>query len=487
MEKIEKEQPTKISSQPVVEKPQEIVLPTQQPLPTLAQHPGDPVKQPIILWAGAGNFFERIVNAGTFKHLLEDFGAHLTVIDIHPKEEIPAYKEIERQAPSKHSNIRYYQVSQAEQRRNLIYNRFAEKNRPFTHIYIATWPQAHLLSAVKYSSLCPGGDIIITKPLDLNIPMVKDLQEGVFPDLTSKVTVDDHYRNKGCVRELHRHLSSWITKNNQKLRGFRMWLVEPATIESENRLQALECGVIWDLATHLVSLIQLFFLDKPHIGLLGYTKGDPQKLHGVKLQIRKVLRKRYSGCELKTQATETLAVIEVAVTFQFQTYGREPWVDSEIPGILVVGKAATRGRDIVGPVKQIDFYFEGGPLNLNYNTGVIMPEIRGYNSDTSKENGFCQPVIELLTHTQRSVRREETKYGGSAPEPGRYHCGMSFEEAFQNVMLIDGVKNHQSGRNLLHSYNTGDDIHDMMSILIAQDFLEKEKNWMIERDFGKFI
>jgi len=264
-----------------------------------------------------------------------------------------------------------------------------------------------------------------------------------------------------------------------------MWLVEQADIESENRREALECGVIWDLATHLVSLIQLFFLDEPHIALLGYTHGDPEILRNVKLHIRKVLRMRYSGCELKTQTTETLAVIEVAVIFQFETYGHDPWVEAEIPGLLVVGKAARRGRDVEGSVKQIDFYFEGGPVNLNYNTGVIMPEIFGHNLSTEK--GFLWPVVELLTHTQRSVRKEETTYGISASEPGKYHCGMSFESSFQNLMLINEIKNHPSGRNLLHSYNIGDDIHDIMNNLIAQDFLEKERNWMIERDFGKFI
>ncbi len=417
--------------------------------------------------------------------MLERYDAHLTLIDIRPQKEIQAYEKIVCQAQSKHSNIRYYDVSQAKQRESLVYNRFGEKKQPFTHIYIATWPETHLLSAVKYSTLCHGGDIIITKPLDMNIPMVEDLQEEVFPDLTSKFTVDDHYRNKGYVRALHKCLPSWITKHTQKLRGFRMWLVEEKTIEKENRLQALECGVIWDLATHLVSLIQLFFLDNPHFALWGYTKGDPQKLHNVRLQVRKVLRKRYSGCELKTQEAETLAVIEVAVTFQFKTYGRDPWVEKEITGLLVVGKAASRGRDVEGPVKQIDFYFEGGPVNLNYNTGTLMPEIRGYNP--SEENGFFQPVIELLTHTQRRVRREAANYGVRLAEPGKYHCGMSFEESFQNVMLINEIKNHPSGRNLLHSYNVGVDIHDVMNDLIAQDFLEKEKNWMIERDYGKFI
>lgn len=489
MEKIEKEKIGKEKigkEESVVEQPQEVILPILQPLPALAQYPGHPVKQPIILWVGAGNFFERIVKAGTFQYLLENYGAHLTVIDIHPSEEIQAYKELEDQARSKPSNIRYYDVSQAKQREDLIYNRLVEKNQPFTHIYIATWPEAHLLSAVKYSTLCHGGDIIITKPLDMNIPMVENLQEGVFPDLISKFTVDDHYRNKGSVRALHECLPSWIRSKCGQLRGFRMWLVEEKTIEKENRLQALECGVIWDLATHLISFIQIFFLDKPHLALWGYTKGDSKKLRNVKLQIRKVLRKRYVGCELKTQNAETLAVIEVAVTFQFETYGHAPWVKMEIPGLLIVGKAATRGKGVIGSVKQIDFYFEGGPINLNYNNRNLTPEIHSYNPN--KENGFFQPVIELLTHTQRRVRKEAVNYGDIyLAEAGKYHCGMPFEEAYQNVMLINEIKNHPSGRNLLQSYDTGADIHDVMNGLIAQDFLEKEKNWMIERHYGNFI
>lgn len=447
-----------------------------EPQSTLAQYPGERVENPVVLWVGAGNFFSRLVKAGTFRELLERHGAYLTVIDIRSGEEVGELP--------KHANVRYYDVSKSEQRRNLVYNRFNEEgNRVFTHIYIATWPQAHLLSAVKYSTLCPGGDIIITKPLDMNIPMVKEIEKGVFPDLTEKMTVDDHYRNKGSIRALHAKMRELILEHSYgRLWGFRMWLVEPTTIEAENRLQALECGVIWDLATHLISLIQLFFLDLPYVALQGYTHGDPRKIHQVQLEIRKVLRKQYVGCQL-TDGAETLAVIEVAVTFLYDGYKSS--VRRTVPGLLVVGKAASRGKNIEGPVKQLDFQFERGPINLNYNTGTLWPAIYGF-APTS-ETGFCQPVTELLTYTQRRQKVEEASFGVRVPEPGQYHCGMPFSAAFRNVMLTNEVIDHPSGRNLLHSYTAGSDIRDIMNDLVAQDFLEKEKNWMIERDFGKFV
>lgn len=440
---------------------------------TLALHPGNIVEDPNILWVGAGAFFTRVVRDGAISRLLEEFNAQLTVVDVRPREELG--KEIE--SLLNHDRVRYYNASVSEQRRNLFYNRKDESGRLFSHTYIANWPQAHLLSGVKYSILCPGGDIIVTKPMDLNIPMIETVASGVFPDLQEKMVVDDHYRNKGSVRELHRILPDLQVKYG-KLRGFRIWLVEPVTIEEEKRLRALECGVIWDLATHFISLIQLYFLDPPYLGLAGYSNSDPERLRGVQLGIDKVLRTRYVGCELKSPTVETLAVIEVTIRFEYLTYdGWTPW---QISGLLIVGKGATRGAGITGSIKQFDFNFEGASVNLNFDTGRLSPPFADFKA--SNEQGFHTSVIELLTHSHRELARNGNM--NQAPS-GRYHCGMPFGSGHGNVRFIDAIHRHPTSQELLRSYTAKDSIRSILDRMIGDQYLSRD--WLDPRRFVDIV
>ncbi len=313
--------------------------------------------------------------------------------------------------------------------------------------------------------------------------MVKTIQRGLFPDLNGKLFVDDHYRNKGSVRALHAMFSQFNEDglNYGAVNSFRMWLVEPTTAEKEDRRAALECGVIWDLVTHLISFIQMFFLDPPHVGLSGYVKGDPRKLRNVRLEICKVLRRRYVGCELRNQNAETLAVIEVAIPFEYDTYAG--WEKATVRGLLVVAKGATRGQGVTGSVKQIDFRFDRGPVSLNYNSGNLVPELRHYHP--SQEHGFHQSVVELLTHSPRRANEQAPAGIVHSPEPGRYHCAMPFPASYQNVMIIDQIIHHPSGRKLLQGYPQGEDIRSIMDWLVGRDHLEKD--WLNEEEYGKWV
>ena len=182
-----------------------------EPKATFAKNPGKLISYPNILWVGAGSFFHRVAQSQAFNDLLHKHKAYITVIDVHPRRNIEDFLN--------HDNVKYFDVSDHKQRKDLLYNRAKDENRLFSHCYIANWPQQHLLSCVKYSSLCAGGDIVITKPLDLNIPLIQTISAGVFPDIQSKLSVDDHYRNKGPIRELHRIFPE-VQKNRGKIRAF---------------------------------------------------------------------------------------------------------------------------------------------------------------------------------------------------------------------------------------------------------------------------
>lgn len=453
--------------------------PTEKP--SLLLH-GKPVQSPRLLWVGAGDFFRRILRAGTFRKLL-DIGAKLAIADVQPIEErlcphVPNPEVLWLQQQIQDGSIRYFNVRQASDRKNLAYGPLAEREGAFTHCYVANWPQAHLLSAVKYSALCTGGDIIITKPLDLNIPMVVDIKSGMFPDLSDKVFVDDHYRNKGSIRELHRvfpDLQRWYGK----LRSFRMWLVEPTTIEIEGRQRALECGVIWDLATHLVSLIQLFFLDPPHLGLSAYGRIDETgraiNVKDVTLQIKRVSRKKYMGCELTSVQAETFAAIEVTLTFKYPTYAEEQL--RSLDGLLIVGKGARRGEELIEPVKQLDFDFEGGHVSLNYQKDLLSPPLEGFAP--REESGFHKPVIELLTHAWRGQE------AAGVERSGEYAYAVPFDSAFRNIMTIHDMHQHDSSVELLRSYPKAGPIRDILNDLAAHGLLDRR--WLEVERYGDFL
>lgn len=456
---------------------------------TLAQYAGEFKATPNILWIGTGNFWFRLFRVGTFDALLRQHGASLTFADVNTFEQVvdrfrlSAEERVKVLEFFQHPNVKYSNIANPTERQNLLYNRVDSKDRVFTHIYIANWPEQHILSAMRWTSLAPRGVIIITKPLDLNIPQVQTIAAGKFPGFKGKIFVDDHYRNKSSVRALHRMFGQFSQANGLnygKLKSFRMWLVERKTAEDENRREALECGLIWDLATHLISFIQLFFLDAPHLGLSGYAQGNYGNPEDVRMEIRKVLRMRYVGCELKREDAETLAVIEVAIIFGYQTYGGP--VETTVSGLLVVGKGAARFEGVTDPVKQLDFSFERGPVSLNYNSGKLWPEFHDYR--LTEEHGFFEPVIELLTHSLRQDDDEGAE-PAAMPEPGRYHCGVPFDTAFRNVMTIDEILRHPMGRKLLQGYRPGEAIGSIMDWLVGRDYLERD--WLDEVKYGKFV
>lgn len=445
----------------------EQIINAKCPYDSLAAYPGRYVSRPRILWVGCGDFFRRVAKEGTFDRL-HQLGAEIVVVDVKPKDLMQ---------PTLPCFMTYYDVTDDEQRLALISDRRNSEHPQFTHCYISNWPQAHLLSAVKYSDLCHGGDIIITKPLDLNVPMVEDIAADVFPDIRAKIFMDDHYRNKGSVRELHRILPTLQSQEYGRLTSFRMWLVERNTIEEENRLRALECGVIWDLASHLISLIQLFFLDKPHQGLLAYGMDDPNRICDVSLVPTKVLRMQYKDCGLRSGA-ETLAVIEVKVKFRHRTYVDNEWKPAVITGLLVVGKGAARGERVQQGVKEIDLRFETGTVNLCLGTERIAPPFHDYKP--LKENGFGQSIVELLTHSQRNGNGQRS---ADQTPAGRFNCAMPFADSYENVRLVNEILRHPSSRQPRWSYRQYEPIMTILARLVAEGALKKK--WL--NQFGNLI
>ena len=108
---------------------------------------------------------------------------------------------------------------------------------------------------------------MIAKPLDINFALIETLEvANVWPNIVDRLFEHDHYRNKGAVAPVY-NLFPELIKTYGRLKKFEFYLIEHQTVEDEDRVDALRDGVIFDLATHLFALAQLFFIDQPHPGL----------------------------------------------------------------------------------------------------------------------------------------------------------------------------------------------------------------------------
>jgi hypothetical protein len=129
-----------------------------------------PVKavcSPQILWVGCGDLLRRTMAAIT--ELKDSCDADFTFIDVHNAE------RVRLRPPSWGS---FYNIAEESARDEL---RKRLRQTPLTHVFIANWPPQHLLTAFKFSEMCPGGSIVISKPLDTNFALIDTIAGGSWP------------------------------------------------------------------------------------------------------------------------------------------------------------------------------------------------------------------------------------------------------------------------------------------------------------------
>ncbi len=199
------------------------------------------------------------------------------------------------------------------------------------------------------------------------------------------------------------------------------------------------------------------------------TGSDVENVRNVKLSVRKVLRQNYIGCKLTKRDAETLAVIEVAVAFDYKTHTGS-WTEETIKGLLVVGKGAVRARGVDKGLKQLDFIFEARKVALHLDSDRLEPEFKDF--EPKRETGFGKPVVELLTHTYRPYSTRLSMSPSTAPA-GRYHCGLSFHDSYENIKMINEIRSHPSSSELLPSYQAREPIDDILHRLVVHNSLEK--------------
>jgi hypothetical protein len=382
--------------------------------------------QPNILWVGCGDLFKKCIRA--LETMRVNCSATISGIDIRDRDELDYF-------PQGHE---YYNIKLAEERSRL---RRMVSERSFTHVYIANWPEMHLLSALKYAESCDQGVIIIAKPLDTNFELIETVAKDIFPEFTRKIFVHDHYRNKGGIQPMYDVFPQLISAYGRVTR-FRAFLVEPRLIEDEKRLDALECGVIFDLASHLFSLLQLFFLPKTSPGVQDPIIKGKRPILGVSLRINHVVRARYRKCELSNSDAETFAAIDTTLEITYRDrYGKSQ--KRPIEGLLVVGKGITAEQEVADSVevKAFELTLEGFIASLNFRRNSLNPDLQAFLKKRTDENGYNTPLVESL-----SKRRSDLNNAQGTIIPPL----MTFAEACENSKYLRESLYMGKASRLLH-------------------------------------
>lgn len=126
-----------------------------------------PVREPHVLWLGCGDLLKK-TNAG-LEALIEQYDGNITFADVMEPElvsgPVPASAD-------------FFNLSLSEKRDGL---RMHLHEKPLSHVFVANWAPIHLLTAYKFSEMCNGGRIIISKPLDTNLQLIETIRKGSQP------------------------------------------------------------------------------------------------------------------------------------------------------------------------------------------------------------------------------------------------------------------------------------------------------------------
>lgn len=404
------------------------------------------------LWIGCGDLLRRTHNAVV--QLKKLHGVEFTFIDVCDPDKV-------KQPPP--GNAKFYNVSHDEQRQEL---RKFLRQHPLTNIFIANWPPQHLLTAFKYSEFC-SGRIIISKPLDVNLPLIETIAgRGAWPADADKIFVHDHYRNKGAVWPTYQAFPRLIHLYG-KIKSFELYLVECKTVEEEGRLEALNEGVIFDLASHLFALIQLFFLEghRPALAVPGL------KLKQVSLRINRVARARYALCQIENQEAETFAAIDVTLVAEYSKSHRSQPIVYNIPGLLVVGKGIKPSQSISAGLKGMRFNQELQPRSVNLTRNEVNPPLSDlqFADNNWGEDGFNAPLVSAFSQNPPAKCNNGEKIAAMMP----------FMQAARNAEFIG--ESIRIASPLLY-YRDGDTLDTVMAKCVGAGQLDHR--WLSEAGFA---
>ena len=176
-----------------------------------------------------------------------------------------------------------------------------------------------------------------------------------------------------------------------EIKQFQFYLVEFRTIENEGRAKALKEGVIFDLQSHLISIVQELFLSEPWVAC---QLPNGQRVTEVSLHINQVARARYIKCEILPDGAETFAAVDVTITVYHENGNIH-----DIRGLLVVGKGIKPTQSVEADVKGMRFEFALSPRAANFADGRVNPPLSDLEL-IRNETGFYEPIVSCLSQSR---------------------------------------------------------------------------------------
>jgi hypothetical protein len=304
----------------------------------------------------------------------------------------------------------------------------------FDAIYVANFSHQHITTAIEFQDYTPL--IIIAKPLDTHLDLLLTIQRDNphFGHLLSKLFIHDHYLNKPGIRTLKKIMPK-LHEQHCFIDSIMLFLVEKDTIEEKekHRLDGLSNGMLFDLAVHLISILQ----EITPVGMEWYYDGrGPYKRTDRKIHVAACTTARYAGSMLgKSTAicdgrlAETFGIVELRVeeTISFNDIPNPQ--PRSIRVLIVAGKGVPVEEGTTRDLKSVYLQFEAeGEVKLDLDTsrfsGVDDSILRdvGYYDMNLAQRGINLPLAQSA--------KSRFKFPG---EDNPFQC---YTPAFESIRIL---------------------------------------------------
>jgi len=228
----------------------------------------------------------------------------------------------------------------------------------FDLLCINNVPDLHLMTALHYGTYADR--IIIQKPQDLNYPLIQRIATASgFERFRRKTVIHDHYRNKSVYAALLTQIPELLQRYG-KFKRIMFFLTESKSVSDEpQRAQSLNCGMIQDLAVHLIDLMLELLISASE---WSFNPGDDRLNRRIGGDVEMInCVKRVDQTSILGDEVETFAAMDLQVTekIEFPAGSTNPTHYQHRFNVLVaVGKGLAVEQGAVRDLKSIVIEFE---------------------------------------------------------------------------------------------------------------------------------
>ena len=374
----------------------------------------------------------------------------------------------------------YYNVHDPKGRQQLLEH---GRRRRFNCYYDAAWPYTRIFNLIRYGEICDH--MISTKPLTpiahlptlrtfvgLTESALQEPEEGValtgalsFEDVISKTSGHDHYANKPAVAAVLNNLQRLHTQFG---RFFRISIIvtEQRDVnhkEEQKRIRALDEGMIPDLDSHAVLIIQRL----TPVGLVwedskgNYIKRFWRRITPtacVRAQMRNAFCREDTACIAEYRVDEGLCIVDE----NGQPFPKTKPMGFPFYVLVVCGKGLKAESYVDRDLKAIEIAFQG----QGQSTGIIDLGTNQVNQMLSSVLGSDVPDASLRLHGGMNlpIQTMIDRWPDFASRKGslRGQILQPVNALFENMCLLDATMRLDNSTTF-PAYNSGELVHRFLN------------------------